>query len=79
MMTPSEILSRLRARPFLSCRIHLADGRHHDITRSDMAIVMRSTLEVGMNPVPDGFVDCFAPRSYGQISRLKILPEPVAY
>lgn len=43
-----------------------------------MAIATRSTLEVGINLGPDGFVDYFAPRSYEQISRLEPLPEPVA-
>lgn len=78
MITAALIRELLQARPFQPFRIHLKNGTHHDITRHDMAIVTRTTVEVGLNLDADGFVEYFAPRALDQISHLEPLPEPVS-
>ena len=52
-MRPDDVLQRLRARPFQPYRIWLSDGEDYEIRHSEMAIVSRSTVLVGI-PGPRG-------------------------
>ena len=52
-MRPEDILERLRHQPFETFRIRLSDGAAYDIMHSDMAIVQRSKVIIGVAG-PDG-------------------------
>ena len=52
-MRPDAILELTRARPFEPFRVHLSDGVSYEIHHSDMAIVQRSKIIIGV-PGPDG-------------------------
>lgn len=47
-MRAEEFLELLRVRPFVPLRVHLTDGRMHDIRHSDGVIVMRQRVDFGV-------------------------------
>jgi hypothetical protein len=57
MITPKQLRDLLTAAPFKPFRICLSDGTGYDITNHDMALVERNTLDIGVNPDPDGIAE----------------------
>lgn len=47
-MRPEDITELLRARPFVSLRIHMSDGQSYDIRHPEMVMVLRSRLVIGI-------------------------------
>ncbi len=55
-MGVTDVLSFLRAQPFVPFRIHMSDGRTFDIRHPDQALLARTRLVVGTDArtgVPD--------------------------
>ncbi len=52
-MRPDDVLQLLRARPFQPFRISLSDGQEYEVRHPEMAMVLRSTVLVGI-PGPRG-------------------------
>ena len=46
-MRPEELRNLLRRRPFIPIRIHLTDGTVYDVRHPEMALLTRSTVEIG--------------------------------
>ncbi len=78
MITAKQIRELLQSKPFKPFRICLSDGTHYDITNHDMAFVMKSTVEVGLNLDPDGFAEYAARCSILHITKLEDIRETVA-
>ena len=47
-MRPEDVLEFLRRRPFRPFRLTLRDGRTYDVMHPELAIVGRSSVEVGL-------------------------------
>jgi hypothetical protein len=47
-MRPQDVLEFLRRRPFRPFRLTLTDGRTYDVMHPELAIVGRSSVEVGL-------------------------------
>lgn len=47
-MSPEELNSALRRRPFVPLRIHVSDGVHYDILVPDMVMIGRTILFIGL-------------------------------
>jgi hypothetical protein len=43
-MALEDLLERLRTHPFQPFRIHLRDGRHHDVCHRHVSLVLRSSV-----------------------------------
>jgi hypothetical protein len=56
-MRPEEFKQLLTTRPFAPLRIHMTDGRTFDIRHPDQVLVARSTIDIGVEPDPNGIVD----------------------
>ncbi len=52
-MRPDELLSLVRARPFVPLRIHLTDGTVYDISHPDQIIVLRGRVDIGVGADPE--------------------------
>lgn len=52
-MSPEDILELLERRPFVPFRIHMSDGSSYKVRHPEMAVVMRSTLFLGIAEYPD--------------------------
>ena len=48
MMRPEELRGLLRRRPFVPIRLYLTDGMTYDIRHPEMAILTRSTVNIGL-------------------------------
>lgn len=51
-MRPEELTQLLRRRPFVPLRIHMTDGRTHEIRHPELVIVLRSRVDIGVAPDP---------------------------
>ncbi len=49
-MRPEELLKLIRTRPFAPLRIHMTDGQAFDIAHPDQIIVLRSRVDIGVEP-----------------------------
>jgi hypothetical protein len=78
MITPKQLRRLLDAQPFRPFRIHLSDGSHYDVTNHDMALVGRNTVEIGVNPDPEGFAEMFVRCAILHITRLEDIEAGVA-
>lgn len=47
-MSPEELNSALRRRPYVPLRIHVTDGVHYDILNPEMAMIGRTILFLGL-------------------------------
>lgn len=47
-MSPDELNSWIRRRPYIPLRVHVTDGVHYDIPIPDMAMVGRMVLFIGL-------------------------------
>ncbi len=48
-MTAEDLIELLEERPFVPVRLHLADGRSHDIRHPEMAIVTPTLVAIGLS------------------------------
>lgn len=76
VIKPEEIRALLRARPFRPFRICVSDGSACDITNHGMAIVERTTVDIGLDPDPDGIVERLARCAIMRIVKLEDLAQP---
>ncbi|MBA3314702.1 MAG: hypothetical protein H0T47_15625 [Planctomycetaceae bacterium] len=51
-MGVTDVLTFLRAQPFVPFRVHMSDGRTFDIRHPDQALVARTRLVVGVGAGP---------------------------
>jgi len=57
-MRPEEIRALLRRQPFVPIRIHVTDGKTHDISHPENIIIGRSRVDLGVGGDPAaGVVD----------------------
>lgn len=78
-MTPEDVAKVLRAQPFRPFRVHLADGRHYDVPRPQVALVTRRELLVVVGPYWREIVGReFAHCDHDQITKLEILADAEA-
>ena len=62
-MRPEELRALLRRTPFVPIRIFLSDGQTYDVKHPEMALLTRSTVEIGVehiegNGIADDVVYC---------------------
>ncbi len=62
-MRAEELRDLLDRRPFVPIRLHFADGTTFDIRHPEMALLTRSTVEIGLpedqaSKIADRVVDC---------------------
>ncbi len=48
-MTAEDLIELLEERPFVPMRLHLDDGRFHDIRHPEMAIVTPTLVAIGLS------------------------------
>jgi len=51
-MRPEELRVLLRRQPFIPMRLFLSDGTTYDIRHPEMALLTRSTIEIGIEEKP---------------------------
>lgn len=57
-MRAEEFVQLIRRRPFVPLRIHLTDGRTHDIYHPDSVLVLRQRVDIGVPAEPgSGILD----------------------
>jgi hypothetical protein len=56
----------------------MSEGFHYHITKHDMALIMKNTIEVGLHLDPDGFAEYAARCSILHIPKLVDIPQAVA-
>ncbi len=47
-MRPEELRNLLRRKPFMPIRLHLTDGTTYDVRHPEMAMLTRSTVDIGI-------------------------------
>ncbi|MFL5241708.1 MAG: hypothetical protein ACJ8FY_06340 [Gemmataceae bacterium] len=47
-MRPEKLEELLRRRPFVPVRVYLSDGTTYDIRHPEMALLTRSTIDIGL-------------------------------
>lgn len=57
MITAKQVRDLITAIPFKPFRIHMSDGSHYDISNRDVALVERTTIDVGLNLDADGIAE----------------------
>jgi hypothetical protein len=50
-MRPEELRTLLRRKPFVPIRLYFTDGSTYDIRHPEMALLTRSTVEIGVEEV----------------------------
>lgn len=73
MFTGQQIRQLLTTKDFKPFRLHLADGTAYNITNHDMALVGRNTVEIGVNPDPEGIAERFVRCAILHITRIEDL------
>lgn len=48
VMRPEELRTLLRRQPFIPIRVYLSDGTTYEIHHPEMALLTRSTVEIGI-------------------------------
>lgn len=76
MIKPEQIRELLQTKPFRPFRICLSDGSAYDISNHDMAIVERTTVDIGIDPDPNGIVERLARCAIMHIVKLEDLKQP---
>ena len=73
-MRPEELRTLLRRRPFVPIRIHFTDGTAYEVKHPEMAMLTRSTIEIGVEETQgSGIADRVAYCSLVQIVRVENL------
>lgn len=78
-MSPEELNSALRRRPFVPLRIHVSDGVHYDILIPDMVMIGRTILFIGLRrDVDSPFFDEPVWVALRHITRVELIVEASA-
>ncbi len=73
-MRPEELRTLLRRRPFVPIRIHFTDGTAYEVKHPEMAMLTRSTIEIGVEETQGGGIaDSVVYCSLVQIARVENL------
>lgn len=73
-MRPEELRTRLRCQPSVPIRIHCRDETAYDVKHPEMAMLTRSTIEIGLEEQEgSGIVDNVVHCSLEQIGRVENL------
>jgi hypothetical protein len=75
-MRPQDLLALLRAKPFAPFRIHVSDGRTHDVHHPDQALVLRSRVILPLG-ADNGVPELSEHLALSHIVRLEELTPPV--
>ena len=54
-MTSEDLIELLEKHPFLPLRLHMSNGRTHEIRHPEMAIVSRDVVAIGVTQVDERF------------------------
>jgi len=49
-MSPSEIIERLRERPFTGLKVYISDGEVYEVRHPEMILVTRSIVHIAQPP-----------------------------
>lgn len=55
-MRAEEFIELMRRRPFIPLRIHMTDGRIHDVRHLDNILVLRQRVDIGVPADPSSGV-----------------------
>jgi hypothetical protein len=73
MFNAEQIRAMLTAKEFKPFRVCLSDGASYEVTNHDMALVGRNSVEIGVNPDPNGIAERFVRCAIIHISRIEDL------
>ena len=73
MFNAEQIRALLTAREFRPFRVCLSGGASYEITNHDMALVGRNSVEIGVNPAPNGIAERFVRCAIIHIARIEDL------
>jgi hypothetical protein len=79
-MPLEELLTLLRARPFIPFRIHLSDGSSHDVRYMEMCLPLARSVVVGIPgpQLPPLVADRYVNIALAHVTRLEPLPAAVS-
>jgi hypothetical protein len=66
-----QIRELLTAKDFKPFRLCMSDGATYDVTNHDMALVGRNSIEIGINPDPNGVIERFVRCAIIHITRIE--------
>lgn len=73
-MGAAELRALLRRQPFVPLRLHLTDGKQYDIRHPEMALLTRTTVDLGFDQEPgSGIADAIEFVSLVHIVRVELL------
>jgi hypothetical protein len=77
-MSPDDIYRALRQQPFRPFRLHLSNGRSHEVRHPDLVLVGRTTMIVGVSApnMPNPIYDDYAVVTLLHVNDLELLPPP---
>ncbi len=61
------------AKPFRPFKIHLSDGKSFEISNHDAALISRSSIDIGVDPDPDGIAERFVRCAIMHITQIEEL------
>jgi len=74
-MRPEELKELLKTRPFIPLRIHMSDGKAHDIHHPDNVLVLRGRIDIGVGADPaSGVLDAVEHCSLLHVVGIEELP-----
>jgi hypothetical protein len=73
MFSAKQIKEMMNTQPFRPFRLHMSDGSTYEIPNHDTAMVAQNSVEVGVNPDPDGVVERFVRCAIIHITRIEEL------
>jgi len=77
MLTPEDVLARLRTRPFVPMRVVTITDQHYDVYHPDMVLVGRGFLEIGLSTSENPLIaDSITRFALLHVTELRELPKP---
>ena len=73
MLDAKQIRELLTAKDFRPFRLHLTDGSSYEVVNHDMGLVSRSSVDIGLNPDPNGIAERFVRCAILHIRRIEEL------
>lgn len=78
-MGPEQLRDLLRRQPFVPIRLYVSDGTTYDIRHPDMALLTRTTIDVGIEEDSgSGIADSIVYLSLGHVVKAERVNEQVA-
>ena len=75
-MSPEELIECLAVRPFVPLRIHMSNGRSHDIRHSELAIVSQNLVAIGVQFEDDEIPSRIRLVDVHHINEVEPIPRP---